>query len=276
MTGGDGFLASRTIRFYRERYDMTGVTHRQMDFTDREAVKRTFEKVKPQAVFHCGAISDTGRCRENPEFSYHVNVNGSRAVAEACREYGAKLIFCSSDQVYAGSESKEPHREDEILFPPHPYGQQKLEAEAVCMALNPDTVALRLSWLYDKNTDLNREHGNLMANVKRSLALGEELRYPAGDYRSITNVWEVVENFQQALSLPAGVYNFGSENDLNTYQVVEYMLKEMGEKTSTLIADEEAFAGKIRNLRMNIQKIQGYGLGFLTTKKGIEHCLAQD
>lgn len=276
VTGGNGFLASRIIRYYRERHDMMGVTHSQMDFTDKDAVKRTFERIKPQAVFHCGAVSDTKKCGDNPEYSYRVNVAGSGLVAAACRGYGAKLVFCSSDQVYVGSGEIEPHCEEEILFPPHAYGRQKLEAEKICMESNPDTVALRLSWMYDKNTDLNLEHGNLMANVKRSLELGETLRYPVFDYRSITNVWEAVENFEKALHLPAGVYNFGSENDLNTYQVVEHMLKVMGVDGADLIEDRELFAEKSRNLRMDTAKIRSFGLGFLTTSEGIERSVACD
>ncbi|PNV59187.1 hypothetical protein C0033_25620 [Clostridium sp. chh4-2] len=276
VTGGNGFLASRIIRYYRERHDMTGVTHSQMDFTDKDAVKRTFERIKPQAVFHCGAVSDTKKCGDNPESSYLVNVTGSGLVAAACREYGAKLVFCSSDQVYVGSEETSPHREEESLFPPHAYGRQKLEAEQICMEQNPDTVALRLSWMYDRDTDLNVEHGNLMANVKRSLKLGETLRYPVYDYRSITNVWEVVENFEPALHLPAGVYNFGSENDLSTYQVVELILKLMGVNGADLTADRESFAEKNRNLRMNIAKIRSFGLGFLTTSEGIKRCMSCD
>ena len=37
------------------------------------------------------------------------------------------------------------------------------------------------------------------------------------DYRGITYVREAVEQLTQAMKLPGGVYNFGSENDCNMY-----------------------------------------------------------
>ncbi|MBT9776286.1 sugar nucleotide-binding protein [Clostridium sp. MCC353] len=270
ITGGNGFLGSRLIRRYEKCFRLYAPGRGRMDITDEEQVMREFHTFGPQAVIHCGAVSDTKACEVDRERSFQINVKGSGNIAQACRSVGAKLIFCSSDQVYSDCEEQYPHGEAKELVPTRTYARQKLEAERICAEINPDTVSLRLSWMYDRNTDLAREHGNLAASLLQHLAAGEKPSYPVFDYRSITNVWEVVDNLECALRLPAGVYNFGSENDKSTYEVASAMARALGAPEGAVLKDHESFAKRPRNLRMDISKIQGYGIRFLTTTDGIE------
>ena len=270
ITGGNGFLGSRLIRRYESCYRLYAPGRARMDITDGEQVMREFHSFHPDAVIHCGAVSDTKACERDPLRSTEINVKGSENIALACRDVGAKLIFCSSDQVYSESEERCPHGEAEELFPARAYGRQKLKAERICAGINPDTVSLRLSWMYDRNTDLSREHGNLAAALCLRFAAGEKASYPVFDYRSITNVWEVVENLEPALRLPAGVYNFGSENHKSTYEAAAAMARAMGVPDGFVLEDRESFAKRPRNLRMDTGKIREYGIEFLTTSDGIE------
>lgn len=62
VTGGSGFLGSRIMSFYRDRYEVYTPTHGEMDITDRESVDRAFQRIHPDYVVHCAAISDVGAC----------------------------------------------------------------------------------------------------------------------------------------------------------------------------------------------------------------------
>ena len=55
--------------------------------------------------------------------------------------------------------------------------------------------------------------GNFLLNLLTATMRQETLRFSARDYRGITYVREAVERLTQAMELPGGVYNFGSEND---------------------------------------------------------------
>lgn len=248
---------------------MVGVNHMQMDFTCKEVVNDEFAKRKPEVVIHCGAISDTGACSRDETKSYKVNVIGTEIIAKACRNLGVKLIFCSSDQVYSGSDGIGPHKENEKLCPSRSYGSQKLEAEEICRDELPDTVILRLSWMYDSKKMREEEHGNLAISIKEAISQNMKMKYPVHDYRSITNVWETVKNIEKAWQLPGGVYNFGSSNDCSTYQVVGYFLEALNADLSLLEKDEQLFAENPRNLLMDFSRITGHGISFLSTKEGI-------
>ena len=100
VTGAGGFVGSRLTAYYGEKYDVWGVTHKDLDLTDEAAVFKTVENYRPDVLLHCAAVSDVAECSKKPELSHAVNVLGTEYLAKACGKTGTKLIMCSSDQVY--------------------------------------------------------------------------------------------------------------------------------------------------------------------------------
>ena len=270
ITGAGGFLASRAAEYYKDGYELQTVGHRQLDITDPVQTGAVIADGRPDVVLHCAAVSDTGACERDPERTYRVNVDGAAAIARACRAIRAKMIFCSSDQVYFGSQATVPHREDEMLCPKNTYGKQKLEAEEAVMEADSGNVCLRLSWMFAADFSGRREHGSLLSGIVGALRSGADMAYPVYDYRSITDVWDVVRNLELAWNLPGGIYNFGSENDLCTYDVVKQLLVHLNADVRVLHKNETAFSDRPRNLRMNIEKICGYGIRFPTAAESLE------
>lgn len=297
VTGGSGFLGSRIVKAcqdgYRERhrdecryarrggerdnreeelsglfsgkYSVYAPEHNEMDILDSNSIEAVFEKIRPEAVVHCAAASDVGWCGQYQEESWRMNVEGTENMAKACDRWKAKLLYCSSDQVYFGSRIRDAHKETEGLNPANEYGRQKLEAEKRCLAYCEDSVILRLSWMYDTARIGNKEHGNFMQTFLQAVKNGEKMAYPVYDYRGITDVSLVVKNLEKALALPSGVYNYGSENNYSTYETVYRLLKKTGLSAEKLEKNEEAFAAAPRNLRMNMEKLQESGILFPET-----------
>lgn len=273
VTGAGGFLGSRVVDHYSQKYSITGTTRKQMDFTKYTQVESMMKDIKPDVVIHCGAVSDVAKCAEIPEEAYEINVLGTSNIAKACEQYHAKMVFCSSDQVYFGAKGILPHKENEMLAPPHIYGRLKLQAEQECFRFHPDSVILRLSWMYDTKEQKEKEHSNLYWNVKNALRKGESLQFPIYDFRSITNVWETVQNLEYAWKLPSGIYNFGSSNPNSTYEVVVRLLKLMGFQDTHVLQNTEAFADNPRNLTMDLNKILNHGISFNETMEGFKEAL---
>lgn len=273
VTGGTGFLGSRIVLSYEKRCQVFAPGHQEMDICNLASVRAYMEKVQPQAVVHCAAISDTLWCQEHSEESWQINVEGTEHMARACGDLGVKLVFCSSDQIYFGSPGMEPHREDEEVSPAGAYGRQKLEAEKRCKEFCPDSVSLRLCWMYDRERLLEKEHGNFLAAFLQAIEEKREMTYPVYDYRGITDVRVVVENLGKAFGLPGGVYNFGSENDYNTYETVHRLLEKLGYTTERLKKNETAFAGNPRNIRIHTGKVQQYGIEFPGTLERLVECM---
>ncbi len=279
ITGGSGFLGRRTAGYFVTLGHRIRIpSHRQLDITDAAAVRNWFRDHRPEAVIHTAAVSDTGLCQRRPEWSERINVEGCVNLAKACREYGAKLVICSSDQVYSGSDLSGPHREEEVLKPNNVYGSQKLRAEQRCLELLPETVCLRLSWMYSTEVFFG-EHGHFFTTLKAALEdETKPLIWPVHDRRGLTDVDAVVKNLPEALNLPGGIWNFGSENAANTYETVKHLLQSTGRTAALerLLPNETAFAENPRDISMDLRKLNTAGITFPTTAEGLIRALNEE
>ena len=276
VTGGSGFLGRRVVAYYKAMgWQVLSPSHKELDITDDAGVQTWFREQKPEAVIHTAAVSDTGLCQKDPEWSEGINVTGCVNLAKACRDAGAKLVICSSDQVYFGSTLPGPHREEEVCTPGNVYGCQKLRAEQQCLAILPDTVCLRLSWMYARES-LPGEHGNFFAMLTAALEdESKPLSWPVYDRRGLTDVDWVVKYMEQALALPGGVWNFGSANDRSTYDTVKEALEAAGLEKGLmrLRPNLEAFAACPRDISMDPDKLQAAGIRFPATAESLRNAL---
>lgn len=275
ITGGSGFLGSRIIQAYEDRYEILALGHRELDITSEASVTGFLQEYHPDIIIHCAAISDVGRCEKEPELAHTINVTGSIHIARAAAAHGAKCILCSSDQVYFGSTFPGPHHEEEELQPCNCYGQGKQEAEDRCLYANPDCVLLRLSWMYDTCTLHPSEHGDFIRTLLPKLQTGQPLRYPLHDRRGITDVREVIRNLEQTFALPGGIYNFGAPNHQNTYETVRSAFLSAGLDPNRIQPDTEAFAANPRDITMCQEKINAHGIHFSSTEQGLADVLGK-
>lgn len=269
VTGASGFLGSRVVSYYRERCDVYGPGHGELDITERESVERVFERIRPDFVVHCAAVSDVMACEKDPEGSRRINVDGSRNIARASRQCGAKCLIASSDQVYFGSRVLEDHREEEILQPWNVYGREKLQAESECLDADSGCVLLRLSWMYDVRRIREGEHGDFFRILAAALETREALEYPVHDRRGITDINEVVQNLEKAFSLTGGIYNFGSPNDANMYETVRELFMSLEWDPAMLKKNRELYAAEPRNLSMDISRLEKNGIWFRPTVEAL-------
>jgi dTDP-4-dehydrorhamnose reductase len=252
ITGGSGFLGSRAAAYFSGRYQVYAPTHQQMDIEDFTSVSRVMEAFRPHVVIHCAAMSDVGRCSAEPELSWSRNVNGSIHVAKAAGQVGAKCLLCSSDQVY-------------FATPTNLYAKEKLTAEQEGLRINPDSVFLRLSWMYDPAlTDVSRR-SDLFTNLLPKLRTDEPVFYAVYDRRGVTDVNEVIRNMEKAFALPGGVYDFGSPNDKNMYETVAAVFAGLGLDGSRVRENREAFRDNPRDMTMQQEKINSFGISFPDT-----------
>lgn len=275
ITGGSGFLGRRSAAHFTSLgYHVLTPTHTELDITDAATVEKWFQLHQPNAVIHCAAVSDTGLCQRQPEWSHEINVTGSVHLARACSQTGAKMIFCSSDQVYHASSLPGPHKESEDLMPETVYARQKLLAEQLCHSICRNTVSLRLSWMYSTRF-LPGEHGHLLTSLRDILQDGTSpIVRSSHDFRGITDVDSVVKSLPAALDLPAGIYNFGSENALDTYHTLKTVFEAL-DMCSTLHRLTPDNAAAHRDIRMSCSLVASHGITFPATVDGLCNALSR-
>lgn len=273
LTGGSGFLGSRILQALGRDIAIAAPGHDALDVTSRESCLKALERERPKVVVHASAISVIGDCEKAPALSRQVNLHGAENMALACAAIGAKLLFCSTDQVYTGCGGTAPLRESAALAPQNVYAVDKLVAEQAVLTVCPDAACLRLSWMFDLPVSGLKTNPNLIMNLLRALITGAPLMLPDNDHRAMTYAREVAENLPVIAAAPGGVYNFGAENLLSTYQTAYEAAK--------LLRAEERFLQVItayhgadgRNLLMDGGKARQAGAAFSDTVEGIARML---
>jgi len=274
ITGASGFLGSRIAVYYKNKYEVFTPSHKELDITNRDSVFEKLQSINPDYIIHCAAVSDVAFCEKEPEKAWSINVDGSRNVAEAAKCIGATCILCSSDQVYFGSVLNEAHAEEEVLEPFNLYGKGKLAAEQECLEVNPNSILLRLSWMYDTNSTNEQEHGDFVRTLLQKIEEREVLSYPIHDMRGITYVGDVVQKLELAFALPGGVYNFGAPNDKSTYEMMIEVAEKLDWDIGKIERNEIAFLDNPRNITMSQKKINEHKIFFKTSAEGLIEQLA--
>ena len=274
VTGASGFVGSRIVNSLRGKYDLITPSHSVLDITSAGDIERFIGSAKPDAILHLAAISNTGYCEEHPEESYLVNVVSVENLANSAAKHGCKLVFFSSDQIYNGNLESGLLTEEMPVAPESHYGRHKLLAEQRALNICPDCVALRATWMYDDQRPGMKTHNNFVLNFRNAAEKNIPLRFATREFRGITWIEDVVRNIPHTFELPGGVYNFGAENPMNTYETALEYGRMLGCNTDTLvIPDTERFPQHIRNISISMRKAYDASHGkiqFRDTLEGLE------
>ncbi|TFH25569.1 MAG: NAD(P)-dependent oxidoreductase [Myxococcales bacterium] len=151
-----------------------------LDITDAAACRSLIGELRPRVVVHTAALTHVDLCEREPERSRAVNVDGTRNVAIAAAEFGARHIYFSTDYVFGSDQG--PHPLSETPSPLNEYGRHKLEAERIVATTVEDHVIVRACNLYGYEAD----GMNFVMAVWKSLNRGERMRVPEDQWGSPT------------------------------------------------------------------------------------------
>ncbi|MFT8350518.1 dTDP-4-dehydrorhamnose reductase [Clostridium saccharoperbutylacetonicum] len=165
VTGVNGQLGFDVVKELKRRdIECLGIDRKEMDITDRDAVREYVNKLKPDCVIHCAAYTAVDRAEDEEEMCTKVNVYGAENIAKACKEVNAKMIYISTDYVFGG-QGNEPFEVDGNIGPLSVYGKTKHEGELKVKEVLDKYFIVRISWVFGIN-------GNNF--VKTMLRLGGE------------------------------------------------------------------------------------------------------
>ena len=271
LTGAGGFVGARIALHMKDRYELVTFSKGMLSKAEPDDIYAFVMAQKPDAIIHTAAIADIGDCEKAPEASYRANVLLTVALCRAAQDLGVKIVCYSSDQVYTGCDPKDgPYREEIPLAPANVYARHKLEAEQRGLAICPDAVMLRATWMYDLPGDGLPIRGNMVCNLLAQAAENRTERFSTTDLRGITYVRQAAELTEKALELPGGAYNFGSPNAHHMYDTAIAALHALGLPEELAQPDDSRPA---RCLAMNPEKLRSFGLVFDDTMDGFKRCV---
>lgn len=151
VTGVSGQLGYDVARVLAQRgIEYRGTSSKDLDITDRAAVEHLMQSYRPDAVIHCAAYTKVDLAEDEPERCWAVNADGTRNLAAACREIGAKMLYISTDYVFPGT-GEQFRRTDDPVSPVNTYGRSKLAGELAVQNLLETYFIVRISWVFGKN-----------------------------------------------------------------------------------------------------------------------------
>ena len=130
--------------------DNIGVGRADFDITDQAAVRAYLHMYQPDAVIHCSAWTAVDAAEDVPETVASVNVAGTRNIALACKEIGAKMMYISTDYVFPGT-GDHFYEVDDRTDPASVYGKTKLEGERAVKDVLDKYFIVRISWVFGIN-----------------------------------------------------------------------------------------------------------------------------
>lgn len=225
VTGGEGFLGRRLAARLLERSDLESLILFDKapgtapplrderlalvlgDIADAATVRRLIAP-GTDAVFHLAAIV-SGEAEADPDLGWRVNLDGMRAVLEACRALGTRprVIFASSLAVYGG-ELPPAVGEETPLTPQTSYGAQKAIGELMVNDYTRkgfvDGRALRLPTVVVRPGRPNRAASGFASSIIREPLSGREAICPVSPdiVMALISPRRVVAALVHALDLP--------------------------------------------------------------------------
>ena len=132
---------------------VTSMTYIQLDITDEAAVNEKIREVNPDVVVHCAAWTAVDLAEDEDKISKvrAINADGTRYIANVCKELNCKMVYISTDYVFDGQGETPWDPDCKDYKPLNVYGQTKLEGELAVSETLEKYFIVRIAWVFGKN-----------------------------------------------------------------------------------------------------------------------------
>ncbi len=121
--------------------------HEQFDLADAERALAFVREVKPTAIVHCAARTDSEACERDPAGAERDNVTTTAGLLDAAVRTGAYFLYVSTAFVFDGVK-RQPYHEDDAPNPVSVYAKTKRAGEEAVLASEGRWAVVRSDWLY--------------------------------------------------------------------------------------------------------------------------------
>ncbi|MEI3168298.1 dTDP-4-dehydrorhamnose reductase [Candidatus Ventrimonas sp.] len=257
VTGAKGQLGTDLMNELAKRgIEGIGVDVQEMDITDAEACRRVIKNSGADAVIHCAAYTAVDAAEDNVDLCRRINGEGTRNVAQACKEADVKLMYISTDYVFDGQGTR-PWEPDDERHPLNVYGQTKYEGELAVEELSDKYFIVRIAWVFGvagKNF------------IKTMLRLGKErgaVSVVDDQIGSPTYTYDLARLLVDMIQTDKyGRYHATNEGLCSWYEFAKEIFRQAGMDVPVTPVSSDAFPAKATrpsNSRLNKDKLSENG-----------------
>lgn len=263
VTGYNGQLGFDVVKELRSRgVECMGADKDDFDITDKEETLKAITDYSPSAVIHCAAYTAVDRAEEDEETCRRVNVDGSRNIAVACASVGCKMVYISTDYVYAG-KGEAPFETTSPTSPCNVYGKTKLEGEVQVQKYCKKSFIVRTSWVFGING------GNFVKTMLRLSNSHESLNVVSDQIGSPTYTPDLARLVcDMVVTEKYGIYHGTNEGFCSWAEFAAQIMKTAGKSTKIvpiLTKDYKCAAERPLNSRLSKKCLDDAGFERMPT-----------
>jgi dTDP-4-dehydrorhamnose reductase len=216
VTGANGQLGQELQRLAKNFpvYTFHFYSRAELDIADAEQVERAFAALKPAYCINCAAYTAVDKAEGEKEAAFAINATGASNLAGACKEQGAGFVHVSTDYVFNGN-GEQPYKEEDATEPVNLYGASKLKGEEEALAVNPEAIVIRTSWVYSSFGN------NFVKTMLRLMQSRTEINVVADQTGSPTyaaDLAETIINIIGSGNWTGGIYHYSNEGVITWHE----------------------------------------------------------
>jgi dTDP-4-dehydrorhamnose reductase len=286
ITGGSGLLGQHLNIAIAKKFNLCTTyknnqgnckefSSSKINILNENDLEMIFHGFKPEFVIHTAAISNPLPKENQPAKEYfETNVTATKNLAILCEKYKAKLIYISTDLVYAGYRGSFL-KEDAKLIPASLYAETKLVGEMKVQESTDNYLILRTALLYGFGLNHSRCHFqqmfNDLQNNKPVKLFTDQFRTPISLTDSSTIINDLID-----LDLKGEIINLGGAERVSRYELGEILCSIAGFDKYLLqkiSMDEITNFPKVDDVSLNTEKLQSFGLKPKTINENVREII---
>ncbi|MCE5315354.1 MAG: dTDP-4-dehydrorhamnose reductase [Armatimonadota bacterium] len=193
-----------------------------LDISDTNAVFDVLNRIRPDMVIHCAAMTDVDGCEREPDKAFKINAVGTWNLACACASIDCAMAYVCTDYVFDG-ESGVPYTEFDQTNPISAYGASKLAGEMAVREICPKHYVVRTSWVF-------APHGkNFPLSILRAAQTNKQLKIVADQVGCPTYAKDLASFLIGLVGSPLyGVYHYTNAGSCSWYEFAKEILSKAG------------------------------------------------
>ncbi|TSB46092.1 dTDP-4-dehydrorhamnose reductase [Alkalicoccobacillus porphyridii] len=206
ITGANGRLAKAFIRFLNGE-TIYALTKEELDCTNRLDVIQTINRLNPDLILHCAAMTDVDACEQDPMKAFSINSLSVQYVAEASGS--CPLFIFSSDYIFS-TNFELPYTELNQPSPSNVYALSKWLAEEH-VRYYPNVYIIRTSWLFGG-------HGDFIDKIINKAEINNEIAVVNDQIGTPTYIHDLVQWVWTLQAYPPGTYHLVNSGFCSRYE----------------------------------------------------------